>query len=340
VDAAYATISLGSETGNQARFAAQSPWDPVQMQNLQDDYGFDDIPGLRPAISGDIDSPVTTFSVMSEADLHDTLFYRNWAAPQGLREACITKFAHTADRIGMLGCTTRVGRGVITKRERQFQALLSPHLRRAALIGDLLDHARIETDSYRAALDRLSISVVLTDADGTVLFANASAQSLFATQGPIVSSHGVLHAQNALIDGALLEAIEGAAHTDTLLGARGIGLPISAHGQPPAVAYILPLTKGTARAAFRPACAAVFISTTASVSPLTESVLATLFNLTPAEVRVFLLIGRGLTLPKCALLLSISENTLKTHLGRIFSKTDTSRQGDIVRLMLAIAAPI
>jgi hypothetical protein len=37
--------------------------------------------------------------------------FQNWAKPQGLREACITKFVHTADRIGLLGCTTRASRG-------------------------------------------------------------------------------------------------------------------------------------------------------------------------------------------------------------------------------------
>ncbi|WP_245419451.1 helix-turn-helix transcriptional regulator [Phyllobacterium salinisoli] len=117
-------------------------------------------------------------------------------------------------------------------------------------------------------------------------------------------------------------------------------MPISASGQPPAVAYVLPLSEGTARAAFRPACAAVFISTTTSASPLPEAVLTTLFDLTPAEARVLLKIGNGAAPSKSASSLGISENTLKTHLSRIFAKTNTSRQADLVKLVSDIGSPL
>ena len=41
LDAAYTTIALASTASNHGRFAAQSPWDPVQMRTLQEDYDFD-----------------------------------------------------------------------------------------------------------------------------------------------------------------------------------------------------------------------------------------------------------------------------------------------------------
>ncbi len=131
IDAAYTTIALASTADNHGRFTAQSPWDPVQMRALQEDYDFDGIPGLKAAVVGDIDTPVTTLSHMSEAELQQTPFFQNWAKPQGLREACITKFVHTADRIGLMGCTTRASRGTISVEDQRFLALLSPHMRRA-----------------------------------------------------------------------------------------------------------------------------------------------------------------------------------------------------------------
>jgi DNA-binding CsgD family transcriptional regulator len=105
------------------------------------------------------------------------------------------------------------------------------------------------------------------------------------------------------------------------------------------VAYVLPLTKGTARAALRPACAAVFISTTNSASPLSGSILTTLFDLTPAEARIFLSVGQGKTSSEIASALAITESTVKTHLTRIYSKTNTSRQLDLVKLGAAIGSP-
>ncbi|ESY62668.1 MULTISPECIES: LuxR C-terminal-related transcriptional regulator [Mesorhizobium] len=340
VDAAYTTIALASTAGNQGRFAAQSPWDPEQMRVLQEDYDFDTIPGLKAAVVGDVDSPVATLSQMSEAELQQTPFFQNWAKPQGLREGCITKFVHTPDRIGLMGCTTRATREAISAEEQRFLALLSPHLRRASLIGDLLDQSRVTANLYRQALDHLAVPVVLTGAHGTILHANGAAERMFSAQGPILSRNGVLQVQNPAVARALLEAIASAASADFLLGSRGIGLPISASGQPPAVAYVLPLSEGTARAAFQPACAAVFVSTKTSSSPLPEAVLTTLFDLTPAEARVLLRIGSGLSASKSALSLGIGENTLKTHLNRIFAKTGTRRQADLVKLVSDMGTPL
>ena len=340
IDAAYTTVALANPADSHGRFAAQSPWDAAQMRILQEEYGFDDIPGLKPAVLGDVDTPLTTLSCMSEAELQRTPFYQNWAGPQGLREACMTKFVHTPDRIGLLGCTTRASRDVISAEEQRFLALLSPHLRRASLIGDLLDHARVTAHLYRNTLDSLASAVVLTGADGMIFYANPVAEIMFSTQGPILSRNGLLQVQSPMPARALHEAIARAADTDASLGCRGIGLPISAAGQSPAVAYVLPLSEGTARAAFRPACAAIFVSTTTSASPLPEAVLMTLFDLTPAEARVLLQIGGGATPSKCASSLDISENTLKTHLSRIFAKTNTRRQADLVKLVSDIGSPL
>lgn len=340
MDAAYSTIALATTADNHGRFAARSPWDAERMRVLQEDYDFDAIPGLKAAVVGDIDTPVATLSHISEAELQQTPFYQNWAKPQGLREGCIIKFVHTPDRIGLMGCTTRAGRGIISVEEQRFMALLSPHLRRASLIGDLLDQARVTASLYRQALDHLAVPVVLTGASGAILHANEAAQQMLSVEGPIRSRNGLLQAQNPAVALALQEAIASAARADASLGSRGIGLPISAPGQPPAVAYVLPLTEGTARAAFRPACAAVFVSTTTSASPLPEAVLTTLFDLTPAEARVLLRIGSGLSAPSSAVALGIGENTLKTHLNRIFAKTGTRRQADLVKLISDMGAPL
>jgi DNA-binding CsgD family transcriptional regulator/PAS domain-containing protein len=340
MDAAYSTIALSSTTDNHGRFAAQSPWDPVQMRRLQEEYSFDDIPGLRAAVGGDVDVPVPTLSIMREADLQATPFYLHWAAPQQLREACMIKFVHTPDRIGLLGCTTRATRDAIGAEEGAFLRLLSPHLRRASMIGDLLDHARVTARLYREALDVLTTAVVLTGSDGAILYANGAAETMFSAGGPIAARSGMLHANNVVSGRALLEAIARAAEEDVSLGGRGIGLPVAGALEPPAVAYVLPLSGGTARAAFRPACAAIFVSTTISASPLPEAVLTTLFDLTQAEARVLLRIGGGATSAETAAALGVSENTLKTHLGRIYAKTGTKRQADLVGLLADLGAPI
>jgi DNA-binding CsgD family transcriptional regulator/PAS domain-containing protein len=340
VDAAYTTISLASTSDLQGRMAAHSPWDTEKLRILNDEYGVHGIPGLSSVLFGDVDTPWATLSSMPEDEFQQSPFYKNWVKPQELRDGCITKFAHTGDRIGLIGAVTRANRDIISAEEQHFLALLSPHIRRAALIGDLLDQSRVMTNLYRTALDGLETAVVLSDASATVLYANAQAQKMFSAQTPIISNGGKLKAANDRATAALVDALLRTVGDEGSLGRRGIGIPVSAPGEPPAVAYVLPLTQGSERAVYRPATAAVFISTAAKAAPTPETTLITLFDLTPAEARVMARIGGGMTSLETAKTLDISENTLKTHLGRVFVKTSSDRQADLMKIMQDIAPPV
>ena len=339
LDAAYSTIALSTTTDLHNRMAAHSPWDAEQLNILNDDYGIKGVPGLDQLLVVDVDEAWSTMSVVPEHEVQQTKFYRNWAQPQGLRDACLVKFVHSADRIGMLACVTWANRDIVGPTEQQFVSLISPHLRRAALIGDLLDQARVEAQIYQATLNRLAIAVVLTNASGHILYANAAAEQMFEQAGPILKVSGKLKTQATTSQHALNVALYGASQSDQVLGGSGIGIPLSSPDKPPAVAYVLPLSAGTARAAFKPATAAVFVSTQISAAPPSEAVLAALFDLTPAEARVVLAaVGdhKRIDLTKQ---LQVSENTLKTHLSRIYKKTQTTTITELVKVIATTIGP-
>ena len=63
------------------------------------------------------------------------------------------------------------------------------------------------------------------------------------------------------------------------------------------------------------------------------------YAITPAESRVMMLIVQGMTIAETADVLGISLPTAKTHLARLFDKTGTSRQADLVRLAMSALAP-
>jgi DNA-binding CsgD family transcriptional regulator len=44
--------------------------------------------------------------------------------------------------------------------------------------------------------------------------------------------------------------------------------------------------------------------------------------------------------PEVAPVLGISETTVKTHLQRIFAKTETTRQADLVKLVASYMSPV
>jgi DNA-binding CsgD family transcriptional regulator len=108
------------------------------------------------------------------------------------------------------------------------------------------------------------------------------------------------------------------------------------------VAHVLPLTTGARRRAgiAYAATAAVFVRKVAMATPAHPDVIATACSLTPAELRVLLAIVDIGGVPEVAVRLGIAETTVKTHLGRVFEKTGTGRQADLVKLVAGFASPL
>ena len=71
-----------------------------------------------------------------------------------------------------------------------------------------------------------------------------------------------------------------------------------------------------------------------------EVLLTRAFELTPTELRVLLSIVEVGGVPETAEILGIAETTVKTHLHRVFSKTGTNRQADLVKLAAGFSNPL
>jgi DNA-binding CsgD family transcriptional regulator len=340
VNGAYTTISLSNPEAVIPRMAANSPWDEVMLKVLNEDFGLHGVPGLLEVFAGELDSPRSTLDQMSEDVFQQSRFYQDWVKPQGLRDGCVVKFAHTLDRIGAMAFITRADRDIITADERRFIAILSPHVRRAAMIGDLLNLERVQANHFQQALNRVASAVVLVNASAHILYANTQADAMLSAGLNIKTTNGKLASANPNTAPALSDAIARTAGSAFDLGGRGIGIPVSANGTPPAIAYVLPMVNGDRRGIFAAAVAAIFISSTATRLPPPSDVLATLYDMTPTEARVMLQIGQGHGVANVADALGISENTVKTHLARVFHKTGTSRQSEVVALVSSLAQPV
>jgi DNA-binding CsgD family transcriptional regulator len=66
---------------------------------------------------------------------------------------------------------------------------------------------------------------------------------------------------------------------------------------------------------------------------------AKLYGLTGGELRVAMAMATNLTPQEVADMLGIGIQTVKTHLQRIFQKTCTSRQADLIGLMTRLSTP-
>ena len=111
-------------------------------------------------------------------------------------------------------------------------------------------------------------------------------------------------------------------------------------GKRPLLLFAVPMSRGLASAWPESPLAAVAISDPDnSIAPPAEA-LTVLYRLTPAEAEVALRVAEGQGLGAVAGQLGVSQNTIKAHLQRVYEKTGTRRQAELVRLLLCSPPPL
>ena len=84
---------------------------------------------------------------------------------------------------------------------------------------------------------------------------------------------------------------------------------------------------------------AIFVQDPIVMPPFPGQAFAELYGLTRSELRVLLAMVPGLSVKEAAEVLGIGENTAKTHLQHIHSKTGTSKQTELMRLFMSSTPP-
>jgi len=69
-----------------------------------------------------------------------------------------------------------------------------------------------------------------------------------------------------------------------------------------------------------------------------QTALMHLFDLTPTESRLALLLAGGKTIEAAGRTMGIATNTARVHIKSVFRKMDVNRQGDLIRVILNTAA--
>jgi DNA-binding CsgD family transcriptional regulator len=223
---------------------------------------------------------------------------------------------------------------------------LLPHLRRALDIHQRLSMAAIDAAAMSFSLDRLVCGVIFLDRSGRVLSANKAAQATLTGNDGLVVREGRLEAlaREDTIGLRRLLYESDAAVRGVAVGAGGILRVRRSPGRRPHVVVVAPLRppaplRDMPDPPLRPG-AVVFVHDPEREPEPRPDHLARAFALTKAEARVATALMAGDRPEDVAARLSISRNTLRTHLKRLFAKTNTRRQSELVRTLLAMQPPV
>ena len=182
----------------------------------------------------------------------------------------------------------------------------------------------------------------LVDAEMRIVKANVSGHRMLDEGTVLRSKLGKIVACDQQGDKPFQEALLAGIGGDANLGSTGSAVSIVGSTGELHVAHVLSLTSGARRQAGSAysVVAALFVRKATLDLPHPIKVLATHYQLTPAELRVLMAVVQVGGVPEIADVLGVSQATVKTHLSRLFDKTGTNRQADLVKIVAGFASPI
>jgi len=204
-------------------------------------------------------------------------------------------------------------------------------------IGDL---RTADAAALADLLEGLEAGLFLIDASARILHANASGRAILAAREVLVSSAGRLAAAKAAGRQALKRLFDPIKANGTCFVEPGSVALTSDSGEC-WLAHVLPLgCEGHSGHAIPYAAVAAVLVRKAAFGLPSLDTLAKIYRLTPAELRILLAVVEIGGVPDIAAVFGISEATVKTHLRRLFSKTNSSRQADLVKLVAGFVNPL
>lgn len=266
-----------------------------------------------------------------------TDFYREWAAPQGLIDVAALCIMNDSSRFGMFGVNTGTDRPLVGERDLKILRMLAPHVRRAATISDLLDTSALSARRLEALIDGLDLGIAFVDQSMRLVHANDAARRYLDAGDGITCHAGRIGVSAPRSRDAFEHALERAGRGDAEMGRAGFSLPVPRHGGDPLVLHVLPLARGEGRRLLAPSSlAAVFITSPDARPVAAADALASLFDLTRVEAVTLTHLSAGSSPGEVASRLGMPLSTVKSQLKRIFRKTGTSRQPELVHLVSGV----
>jgi DNA-binding CsgD family transcriptional regulator len=219
------------------------------------------------------------------------------------------------------------------KREFALLRHLLPHLQTAVHVRQRVAVLETELGNMRQTLDHLRQGLFMVDGMSRVLVMNREAERILTAADGLIATKDGLRTTRAQETKHLRCLIEGAVKTTSGNGIHhGGAMSVSRNGRTPLRVLVSPSAPSGGPARGR-SSAILFVTEMEQPRIPDSTLLRQLFGFTPAEARLATALVAGKTLQEFAEEASVSLNTVRTHLKRLFSKAGVTRQAELVRLL-------
>jgi len=294
-------------------------------------------PMFRLALRADaLGSAIFDDDLVSRRDLHRGTYYNDFLRPAGL-ENTVGLFlqAESSSVLNISICRLRA-HGSFRARDRRLLHELMPHLQRTFRLREHMGSVQSLSNAAWYLLDTVPWGVIVFDSRARCIHSNAAADVFMSRHDGLFWRHGMLACVRPSDTSALRAALDrGMQQSTHLPNIRCDSLIHVARTSGP-LGYLVRVISvppnAHAMSEHRPALI-VTVTDPCRGADLSTHHLQQAFGLTPAEARIAIDIVNGSSLKECSTAQHCSINTTKTLLNRVFAKTATRRQSELVGLL-------
>lgn len=310
-----------------------------KQQDWADHWQRNDL-WVKKSVAHGMSKIITSHDLIPDAKFEQTDFYGDWIRHLDIYHMIGAVFPVGMATVVVVGIHRPYGAGHYQEADRQHLAKFLPHLQRAFRLRQRL----VQTQQCAAvafeALERAHSAVLIVDAHASILFASRLAEQLLRQVKELAVARGKLEIRQPGASSRFAQLILGCVQTASgTANSPGGAIAIRREGKLPLTLSVAPLRPAIATSAISQPAALIFMRDPEALNTGAET-LRHLFGLTRTEAAVAEALTEGQELAEIAASLAIGMGTVRSHLKKIFSKTYTSKQAELVALLLRSAAGI
>jgi DNA-binding CsgD family transcriptional regulator/PAS domain-containing protein len=316
-------------------FVCWHGWQDDEIRLYQDHYAASD-PWAMAAYEMQEGEIRTSAELCSQQVFEQSAACQEFYGPLGMDFGLGGVFLRTDGAFSVITGARGEEEGPCGEREISVLRPLMPHLRRAATLHGELASMRVQLATFTGHLDRYPHPFLLTDAESRVLYANAAAREITALRDGLAIETGRIMLLAPKRQEEFRDAIrEIAAGRGSTL--RRMEVPRPSRKAPYRLLTMNVPTSGALPLGIaQPAAAILVVDSEAGKEP-DLAILRELFSLTPAEARITARLALGRSVDEIAHEAGTSIETVRSQVRSILSKTGTTRQGELISLVLRMA---
>lgn len=279
----------------------------------------------------------TDREILPRSDLLRSDYYNGFMKPRDMHAYMRMTLANQNGFRKIISLTRPASLGDFESADVKRCRLFMPHLQRVARVTRQVEESNLVFDAFSDVLEHSATGVLLLSRTGKVLFANRAARAIAQAADNFLLRRERIAAVNSQDNTALQRLIAGSTgrigRTDA---ARGGVIRLSRRSGKPDLAIVAaPLASETSLSETGPV-AFILVTDPDATSTRPEAMIRQLFGLSAAETRVAERLMMGDSPEQVAAILDIKTSTARWHLASLYRKTGTSRQAQLLRLLLSL----